>query len=328
MPLHAHLLRKIPEALLDTLRKKTRPDVRLSVDDTAVPPDCEILVSGFPEPEHLASKRLRAVVVPFAGVPLATSELLQQFPHLSLHNLPYNAVPTAEMGITLLLAAAKAVLPLDRALRQHDWTARYGETSAQILHGKTALILGYGRVGQHMATVCRALGMKVIGVSRTLDPTTCEGDTEGTIERHAVDALPHLLPRADALLIALPLTPATENLIDEAAFARLPAHAVVVNVGRGEVVEERAFFQALKAGQILAAGIDVWYNYPSDEASRVRTPPAHYPFHELDNVVMSPHRAGWLSAAEELRMSCLADLLNAAAANQPLPHLVDPARGY
>ncbi len=328
MPLNVHLQREVPEALLALLREKTRPTVHITVDDTAVPDECEILVSGHPEREHLLREQLRAVVVPFAGVPMATSALLQAFSHLSLHNLPYNAIPTAEMGITLLLTAAKFVLPLDRELRQHNWTARYGDTSAQILYGKTALVLGYGRVGQHMATICRALGMNVVGVSRTLDSTRREGDAEDAVQRHTVDELPSLLSRADVLLIALPLTPKTKDLIDEDALSRLPAHAVVVNVGRGEVVNEEAFFRALQRGQILAAGIDVWYSYPADEASRSQTPPSRFPFHELENVVMSPHRAGWLSAAETLRMTCLADLLNAAAANKPLPYLVDPMRGY
>ncbi|MFN2168962.1 MAG: hydroxyacid dehydrogenase, partial [Anaerolineae bacterium] len=77
-----------------------------------------------------------------------------------------------------------------------------------------------------------------------------------------------------------------------------------------------------------AAGLDVWYRYPEDKAARSNTPPAAYPFHELDNVVMSPHRAGHTAEAETLHLEHLARLLNAAARGEPLPNPVDLEAGY
>jgi phosphoglycerate dehydrogenase-like enzyme len=93
------------------------------------------------------------------------------------------------------------------------------------------------------------------------------------------------------------------------------------------VIEEAALYAELRNGR-LQAGLDVWYNYPPDEAARGDAMPANYPFHELDNVVMSPHRAGGSDQTERLRMEGLAELLNAAGQGQPIPNRVDLTAGY
>ena len=144
----------------------------------------------------------------------------------------------------------------------------------------------------------------------------------------AVHQLHALLPRADVLLCVLPETPETTGLVGAAELALLPPHAIVVNVGRGPVIDEAALYHALADRRIKAAGIDVWYDYPHGKEARSHTLPSRFPFHELDNVVMSPHRAGWLSAAEEARLAALAELLHAAADGRPMPNLVDKDLGY
>ena len=303
-------------------------DDRLVITSSAGTPDAadyHILITGFPtEAQMTASPNLRAVVVPFAGVPALTCKLLARFPQVSLHNLHYNVVPTAEMALTLLLAAAKFVVPIDRELRDGDWRSRYTETPVAVLHGKTALILGYGRIGQHLAPILQAMGMNVIGLRR--DPPA-PGE-EGDVDVYPPGALHQLLRRADALVNILPLTPETRGMIGADELSLLPGHAIVVNIGRGPTIDEEALYDALTSGRLLAAGIDVWYNYPAEEADRASTQPSQFPFHELDNVVMSPHRAGYLSAAEEGRMKHLADLLNVAAAGKPLPNEVNKELGY
>ena len=108
----------------------------------------------------------------------------------------------------------------------------------------------------------------------------------------------------------------------------LPPGAELVNVGRGPIVDEAALYNALRNGTLHAAGLDVWYNYPADEAGRSHTLPSAYPFHELENVVMSPHRAGHSSETETLRMGHLMVLLNAAARGEPMPNRLDVRVGY
>ncbi len=101
-----------------------------------------------------------------------------------------------------------------------------------------------------------------------------------------------------------------------------------MNVGRGAIVDEGALYQALKNGQLAAAGIDVWYNYPKDEASQANTPPSQYPFGELDNVVLSPHRGGDDKDIDVARMRDLAELLNAAARGNEMANRVNVVAGY
>jgi phosphoglycerate dehydrogenase-like enzyme len=103
---------------------------------------------------------------------------------------------------------------------------------------------------------------------------------------------------------------------------------VLINIARGPIVDEAALYNALRGGSLYGAGLDVWYNYPADEQSRSHTAPSYHPFHELDNVVMSPHRAGGSDETERLRMAHLAELLNAAARGEPMPNRVNLQAGY
>ena len=111
---------------------------------------------------------------------------------------------------------------------------------------------------------------------------------------HPASALPELLPRADVLFLALPYTDDTRGIIGTAELALLPRSAILINIGRGGLVDERALYEALRDKMIAGAGIDTWYRYPEDEAARAQTRPGEFPFHELDNLVMSPHRGGAL----------------------------------
>ncbi|WP_232470484.1 MULTISPECIES: 2-hydroxyacid dehydrogenase [Methylococcus] len=312
-----------PEHRAD-LQNRLAPGVRLSMGEWRPKAGFDILVSGAPTARELESNpRLRAVIVPWVGVPLATLDLMQEFPHIALHNLPYNIGPTAEMGVALLLAAAKRIVPSDRRFRQGYWSE---DPSSKIpgsvmLDGGLALILGYGRIGRRIGAACRGLGMRVAGVRR--NPGT-------TAEEHAMGDLLELLPQAAALIICLPHTHETDHLIGRRELEMLPANAVLVNVARGEIIEEDALYQTLQARRIYAAGIDVWYRYPSaaDRRQGLPHPPSSFPFHDLDNVVMSPHRAGWSDEKEPARIAELAAMLNAAARGEPMPHRVDPLRGY
>lgn len=290
------------------------------------PAEYHILVAGRPSKEQLeASPKLHTLVVPWAGIPDTTQELLSAYPQISVHNLHHNAIPTAETALTLLMAAAKRTFSIEQQFRQHDWRPRYGPNPAVMLHGKTVLILGFGRIGQQLARICQTLGLTVLATRR--DPTAAI-PADIRAEVHPPQALHQLLPRANVLLITLPLTGETRGLIGQAEIDLLPPNAILVNVGRGLIVDQQALYQALKSRALHSAGIDVWYNYPPDEEARAHTPPADFPFHELDNVVMSPHRGGGALEVETLRMTHLAELLNSAARGEAIPNKVDLKAGY
>ena len=317
---------------VDELRGMLPANVELNAgDELPTPADFEILIHGFPAREQIeASPKLRAVIAPFAGAPKETIELLRDYPDIALHSVHFNVAATAELAVGLMLAAAKNILPMDRELRANDWRSRYGKTSVLILNERTVTILGYGRIGQRIGAACHALGMNVVGVRRHVGNDAAQGQPQNDdlIPVYPPAAIPDLLPRSDVLIIALPLTRETEGMIGAKELAMLPTDAIVVNVGRGAVIDEEALFNALRDQTILGAGLDVWYQYPTRQEDRVGTAPSRFPFHTLDNVVMSPHRGGFLSAAEANRIVEVAALLTAAAEGRTIPGIVDKDLGY
>jgi phosphoglycerate dehydrogenase-like enzyme len=320
--MHAHVLEDFDDPTLALLRANLMAAVQLT-SGSEIPHDTHILIGGRPTSAQLATcPNLRAIIVPWAGVPENTRDLLHDFPQVTLHNLHHNAAATAEMALALLFAAAKFIVPLDQKLRANDWSPRYAPSRSIGLEDKTALVIGYGRIGQRVGRVCRALGMHVIATRRQ------QLGSDEVAEVHSTSDLPQLLPRAQVLIITAPLTPETNGLIGEKELAALPHGAVLVNVGRGAIVDEGALYFALQNGQLAAAGIDVWYNYPRDETSQANTPPSQYPFGELDNVVLSPHRGGDEKDIDTARMQHLAELLNAAARGEEMPNRVDIEAGY
>ena len=320
----------MPELRVHIANEPDRMDELLSLVDSSVlvtagedHPDagsCNILVAGIPERELVeGNTNLVAVVIPWSGVPNRTRDLMREFPDVAVHNLHHNALQVAEVAVALLLSAAKRIVPMDAALRRDDWSPRYKESPVVLLSGKRALVLGGGAIGVHLMRMCDGLGMTATAVRRSA--------SDGA---RPVSDLPELLPEADVLFVCLPLTDETRGIIGSSELALMPERVILVNVGRGPVVDESALYTALHDGTLHAAGLDVWYNYPTDEPGRTSTSPSEYPFRALENVVMSPHRGGapHTEETESLRMHALAELLNAAARGEPIPNRVDLELGY
>ena len=327
MTLKVHYFIDPQEDALEILHSKLQSNIHLTAGDE-IPPhsDYQILINGTPEREQLqTSPHLNTLIIPYAGVPVNTRNLLLEYPQLKVYNLHHNAAPTAEMAIALLMAAAKFLVPYDRAFRTHDWTPRYQPNPSLLLEGKTALILGFGNIGQRVGRFCQALGMEVIGIRRQPGAPLIPGVQADV---HPPEDLERILPRTHALIITLPFTPQTEALIGARQLSLMVPGGLLVNVGRGSIVDQEALYHALKDGTLSAAGLDVWYNYPQSTDERISTPPADYPFHKLDNIVMSPHRGGGSSETASLRMRHLAQLLNALYNGEPVPNQVDLSAGY
>jgi phosphoglycerate dehydrogenase-like enzyme len=326
--LNVHILKSPQTDSIGFLKQKLDHDITVSLGGIAsIPLETSILVAGNPTRELLESlPNLKVLIIPWAGVAPETLDLLRKFPNVSIHNLHHNALPVAEYALALLLSAANTLMPVDRALRANDWRPRYDHTPSTLVSGKTALILGYGHIGKALAKLLDGFDMSIMATRNSIESSV----VESSIQIFQSSFLHTLLPKADFLIVTLPLTPFTKGIIGEKELALLPDHAVVINIGRGDIIDQAALYKALRAHNILAAGIDVWYNYPEKDDDQSNTPPADYPFHELDNIIMSPHRAGSLNQKdiEVLRMTHLAELLNQAARGNPMPNHVDPERGY
>jgi phosphoglycerate dehydrogenase-like enzyme len=308
----------------DEVREEAAPEgVRIVVDegaDAAAAAGARILVDGDPPDELLDVPTLERVIVPYAGVRAGLRERIAARPRLTLHNSHFNAPFVAQHAFALLLACAARLPRYDGALRSGDWGEPDGPASVH-LAGKTALLVGYGAIGRALAPMLRGVGM----VPEALRRRPSE-DADG-VRQWGPDRLHVALARADAVIVSLPSTPATTGLLDAAAFAAMRPGAILVNVGRGDVVDEDAAWDALNEGRLTGVGLDVWWRYPEGRRARPATLPAHRPFHRHPDVVLSPHRA---NAVRDWRRASVRDVLATIAAIRSGGdrNRVDVAAGY
>jgi phosphoglycerate dehydrogenase-like enzyme len=192
---------------------------------------------------------------------------------------------------TLAQSAAGAVLSLARrfpalmdAQRRHAWEPLLGERAPRDLTGQTAVIVGLGPIGRTLAATLKVLGLTVIGVRCEATPVApCD-------ETVTYDRLFDVLPRADWLILACPLSSVTRGLGSAAAFAQMPAGAHLINVSRGDVAIERDVIDALARGHLAGAYLDVFQHEPLDLAS---------PLWDMPNVIISPHTASHSQSLNE-----------------------------
>jgi phosphoglycerate dehydrogenase-like enzyme len=284
--------------------------------------DVDVLVSmGFSTPMAEAAPRLRLLQVPGAGLDRIDQSALR--PGTYLANAYGHETGIAEYIIGAMIALTRAFGRLDRSLRQGQWESQWAVGVAipalwPELSGKTLGILGFGRIGQALARRAAAFDMRVCAVRRH-----AQTDTPSlSLFVGGQERLDDVLRQADYLALTLPLSVATRNLIDDRQLQLMKPTAFLINVARAEIVNEVALFRALASGRIAGAAIDVWYRYP---ASAEPTPPATQPFHELANVIMTPHISGWTEGMLNARASLIADNIARTARGEPPLNAIDPA---
>jgi phosphoglycerate dehydrogenase-like enzyme len=318
-PVRVHISGEWNPDEIDQILRASRQPIEITYGDVQ---DAEVLVDGRASDEILEKMpSLRHVVVPWAGLPKKLGEVLADYPQITAHNLHHNAVSTAEMALTLMMACAKRLVECDGDLRRGHWATRMepGGPSTHSLACKRVLIFGFGEIGLHVARVCQALQMQVVGVRR-------EARDRDGFHVIAFGDLEDELPQTDVLVVCAPLTPETEGAIGERELGLLPENAIVVNVGRGPIIEEAALYEACRSRRLFAAGSDVWYQYPRGEEGPVM--PSQFPFHELPNVVMSPHHGGMTYQTEAIRLRHLGELLSELAGGNAECNRVNVSRGY
>ncbi len=187
-----------------------------------------------------------------------------------------NSDAVAEHAITLMLAAVKRLVPMDRATRQGQWRTGFGKIGE--LKGSVLGIIGVGNIGWRVAHLARGFGMRVLGYDPYVPP-----DELRRREVEPVSDLASLLAQADIVTCHTPLTKETEHMINAKTIARMKDGAIFINTSRGRVQDERALFEALTRGKLGAAGLDVWEEEPVSPDS---------PLLNLDTVVCTSHVAG------------------------------------
>ena len=175
--LHVHVLKAPQTDSINLLKQNLESNITVSLGSISdIPQETSILITGQPTREILASlPKLKALIIPWAGVAPETLDLMREFPHISIHNLHHNALPVAEYALALLLSAANTIVPVDRALRSNDWRPRYTQTSSLMVSGKTALILGYGHIGKALSRLLTGFEMTIMATRNSIKFPLTEG---------------------------------------------------------------------------------------------------------------------------------------------------------
>ena len=210
-----------------------------------------------------------------------------------------NAEAVAEHAMALMLALARRLPEARDNQNAKRWRGMISEIAAREdqLTGKVLLIVGMGRIGSRLARLAKAFDMRVIATKR--DPSTATTGTDADAV-YGHDRLGEVLGQADVVVLACPLTPDTENLIDAAALAAMKPTAHLINVARGRVVDESALIDALQQRRIAAAGLDVTREEPL---------PASSPLWAMPQVLITPHSAGETQGYEDAVIDILLDNL-------------------
>ena len=197
-----------------------------------------------------------------------------------------------------------------RSTRSWRYSGRVNGPINDELYGRTVGIVGLGAIGKAVAQRAKGFGTRVIGCNRTLR------EVAHVDKQYSLAQIDEFLAECDFVVIAAALAPQTERLIDAARFAKMKPSAVLVNVGRGAIVDEDALYAALKERRIRGATLDVWYAYPRHDDLDVA--PSRHPFFDLDNVWMTPHTSAWTTGMVERRWSEIAENLDHLSRGEPL----------
>src|SRR5256712_7070557 len=290
--------------------------VRSDLDDATLArraPEIDVLVTGgFPRdiPAEVWPRmgRLRLLQTVAAGVDHLPYDVIPAQVTIA-SNAGAHRIAIAEHSMALLLAAAKNVVRHREAIRAGKFLQ---DLMGNSVGGKTLGVIGLGGIGGEAARLAVGLGMRVVGINR-------RGSSDAPVAWcGTMSDLDRLLGESDFVLLSIPLTRHTLGIISARELGRMKPDAVLINIARGKLIRERDLYEHLKANPAFVAALDVWWQYPRGEGR-----PFTEPFHELPNVVMTPHVAS--AVPEQSARSLEAALENVArfVRGEPPRNVVD-----
>ncbi|HEX5591641.1 MAG TPA: D-2-hydroxyacid dehydrogenase [Candidatus Limnocylindrales bacterium] len=313
--------------------------VNLSVEGLADAPveDVEVLLRGFLSSEAFdrlvaRAPRLTWVHSATSGVERALTPIARERGLVVTNARGVFTRPIAEHVLMLILAISRRLPQLLELQRERTWQPLQGVELRELTIG----VIGYGSIGRAVASLAGAFGARVIALRRNVGgggatgsapPAPAgagDGDDPFPFEPRpdrivGPDGLHELLGAADFVVLAAPLTPETDGMIDDAAFAAMRPDAWIVNVARGRLIDERALLRALEEGSIGGAALDTFREEPLQSSS---------PFYDLPNVIVTPHTSWSSSRVLDRSVELFCDNLRRYAAGRPLRNVVDPGAGY
>ncbi len=308
--------------------------VNLSVEGLADGPveDVEVLLRGFLSSEAFdrllaRATRLRWVHSATSGVERALTPAARDRGVVVTNARGVFTRPIAEHVLMMILAVSRNLPSLLELQRERTWQPLEGRELRDLTIG----IVGFGSLGRAVASLAGAFGARVLAMRRNPGPGEARGGTAGADDDDGFpfppaterivgpDGLHELLRVSDFVVLAAPLTAATEGMIDEAALAAMKHEAWLINVARGRLVDDRALVRALRDGRIGGAALDTFRDEPL---------PAGSPYWELPNVIVTPHTAWSSGRVLDRSIELFCDNLRRFSRGEPLRNVVDPAAGY
>ena len=325
----------MPDALIDSLRAVSprlvvehRTAQTLEELGDAVWPGVEVLYTTMLMPSPEQAPDVRWVQGHFAGVEQFLDHPLFRRAALTTTS-GIHAPAMAEYVLMMLLAFAHHLPRMIHYQQRSEWPKRRWDLfTPRELGGSTAGIVGYGSIGGEVARLARAFRMRVLATKRDVAragdtgwrlPGIGDAAAKHVDRLYPADALHDMLSECDYIVLTVPLTPETHHLIGEAELERMRPDAVLINVSRGGVIDEAALIEALRAGTIRGAALDVFEQEPL---------PASSPLWSLPNVILSPHVSGFTFAYDERAMALFAENLRRYVNGEELLNRVDLRRGY
>ena len=288
----------------------------------AVCADADVLLGPFVSPGILAAaKNLKLIQVPWTGMDTFDFKSVEgcTVPVCNTHS---NADSVAEIGVTLVLDLLKKVSYHDRKMRYGNWNRDQAplDLRSKMLSKQTVCVLGFGNIGSRIGRLIAAFGAKVI----TVDGHARAGEIAAEV--YPKNQIGQAVAKADVIVCTLPLTDTTKGMINDDLFALMKDGAILVNMSRAAVVDEDAAWRALESGKLGAFGADVWWNAPR-RGETESYPSLRHEFWKLDNVVMSPHRAGFVEDSLPHLDGAVENIV-ALARNGKLTGVVNKDKGY
>ncbi len=282
-----------------------------------------VLCTSFTEEQLQQARSLKMLLVSITGVDhLPLAQLKQR--GVRLANTHGNARYVAEHTAALILGYFGRIAPFHNNLASENkwhgfWVGKGLDDSWQSLHGKTVSIIGAGAIGGWIARFLRPFGTRVTGCRRSLPAALPEEYDSMTA------SLTEAVDEGDIVVIVLPSTPETRGLFDSSLLKRMKGK-VLVNVGRGNIIDEKALYEGLLEGSPAAAVLDAWWKYPP--SGETEGPPSEYSIHTLPNVLASPHIAGFVEQAVNANIEQACAAVREYLEDGNPRNEVDLSRGY
>jgi len=328
MPFPDELIQRLADVSPDL--SITRREASAAEDTRDIIGEMDVLYGwqGFPQPAD--APRLRWVQLHSAGIDhLLDHPLYAQTEVMFTTTSGIHTIQMAEYVFAMILALAHRVPLMVEDQKAMNWSDnRWGRYVTNELYGSSIGIVGYGSIGRQIARLANAFGIHVLAMKRDTRslkhsgfsiPGTGDPEAEIPERIYPPEALHSFLAGCDYVVITTPLTGQTRHLIDENALGAMKPNAVLVNVARGDVVDEEALVKALETHQIGGAGLDVFSQEPLPAESRLW---------KLPNVLLSPHVSGFSEHYDRRAVEVFAENLRRFLNEEPLLNLVERGRDY